>query len=63
MDDDTRKLEVHVDDEWKLTIALNDESIDRLFRYAEILQHHEVEGLDIDEIEDAISDAYERAGF
>lgn len=51
---DTFKVEVTKDGKWIMSIALNEESIEKVVGYAELLQYNEIEGLDTSEVDSAI---------
>lgn len=54
------KIEIHKDDKWIMTIALEDDSVTQLLKYAELLQYQDIEGVDIDDITLAINESLEK---
>lgn len=61
----TRKIqiEVFVDETWESSYSLNRESLDKVYRYMDLLQLEEIEGLDISGITDEITEAHDRSGM
>lgn len=57
------QVEVFVNEEWESSYALKRESLDKVYRYMDLLQLEEVEGLDIHGITDEITEAHERSGL
>lgn len=56
-------VEVFVNTEWESSIALNRESLDVVYRLMDLLQLHEVEGLDVSDIVDRINNEHEQSGM
>lgn len=54
-----KQLEFLVDEEEQMFIELTKENIELVYKFAELLQHEEVEGLDIDHIKDDIKEAHQ----
>ena len=56
-------IEVFVNTEWESSTALSRESLDIVYRFMDLLQLKEVEGLDISPIIESINDEHERSGM
>lgn len=46
----SHKIEINQDEKWIMTIALEEQSVAQLLKYAELLQRQDIEGHDIDDI-------------
>jgi phosphoribosyl-ATP pyrophosphohydrolase len=56
-------IEVFVNTEWESSTALSRESLDVVYRFMDLLQLKEIEGLDISPIIESINDEHERSGM